>query len=121
MKRGYGPNPRPHLVTRGYRPKRNPDKPKNPVPPNVGSAIHKAIRKRRYQPLDVRFDCPYCNEPWAAVDTEIFDIHCGTTYPCKDCGNLVVFLALTREHYAQLEGVPKYRTIYFEKEEKDET
>ena len=33
-----GPNPR-DIETRGYRPKADPDKPANPRPPNVGSAI----------------------------------------------------------------------------------
>ena len=36
--KGYGPNRR-DIETRGYRPKPNPNAPKNPKPPNVGSAL----------------------------------------------------------------------------------
>ena len=37
--KGYGPNPRPWLETRGFRPKPNPMFPRNQKPPNVGTAI----------------------------------------------------------------------------------
>ena len=40
-----------------------------------------------------RFDCPACGEPWATTLERVIDIHCGTTFHCRDCKARVLFTA----------------------------
>lgn len=47
------------------------------------------------------FTCPNCYSPTAQTTEPHVDIHSGATYTCSDCGEPVIFVALTVKEYTK--------------------